>query len=488
MLFNSILYFVFLLIVLLCYWALPHRARKWALLLASILFYLSWDWKFLLHFAFVLALNYPFFVQIYEKRSKAWLTLALLLNFLNLSFFKYFYFAAETTGRLLHDPSVLAIGLHKNSAFPEIILPLAISFYTFQLAAMHIDAYRGELPERPSFVNFSLFIIFFPQLIAGPIVRHNELLPHLDAPKDPDKIDVSRGLALIAVGIIKKAIIADYLAAPVAAITTQPLQYDAVSVFTACLFFGVQVYCDFSGYTDLARGSGLLLGFDFPVNFRGPFFALSFQDYWRRWHITLTNWLRDYLYISLGGSRVSEWRTYFNLSATFLLGGLWHGAGWGFALWGGFHGVALAVERALYRSGKLGQPAQWSLYPGETNPAFAVRTAYNVVKCFLLFSGMCLVGVFFNAGVDPDRGVDMLRAIFLAPGAKRFAFHSGHLATIALYLGLHFVEFNDYFPGSARYAKFSQIRLWWTAPAAILLLFYCSWKVGGDIPFVYFVF
>lgn len=488
MLFNSILYFAFLLVTLVLYWALPHRARKLVLLLSSIVFYLSWDWKFLLHFAFVLALNYPIFQRVFRTRDRRWLFAALALNLSNLAFFKYFYFSAESLGRLFGSPELLAIGLKQTDWFPDIILPLAISFYTFQLIAMQVDAYRGQLPECPSFVNFVLFIIFFPQLIAGPIVRHHELLPFLDQKKSPENVDVSRGLALIAVGVIKKAFIADYLAVTVMTVTMQPEKYDALSLFVACIFFVIQVYCDFSGYTDLARGSALLLGFDLPVNFRGPLFALTFQEHWRRWHITLTNWLRDYLYIALGGSRVSPARTYVNLAATFFLGGVWHGAGWGFALWGAFHGVALAVERALQRAGIVQRPAQWSPHENESQGSFALRSAYNVLKCFLLVGSMSVMAAFFNAGVDPDRGVAIIQNIFLDIGGIRYPITTAHLGALLLFLALHYFEYNDYFPGRAWAKRLVDAPLWWTAPAGILLLFYCSWKVGGDLPFVYFQF
>lgn len=488
MLFNSIEFFVFLLVVLVVYWTIPHGGRKILLLIASIVFYLSWSFDFLLHFAAVMAINYPIFLKIYRTRRAGWLAFAVILNLINLFFFKYFYFFMETVGSLSGDAGMLAIARRETDWFPDIILPLAISFYTFQIIAMQVDAYRAELPEKPSFVNFVLFICFFPQLIAGPIVRHFELLPHLDSRKDPSAVDYQRGLALLASGVIKKVVIADFIAGASDAITFAPLQYQSGYVLIGCIFFAIRIYCDFSGYTDLARGAGLLLGFDLPVNFRGPFFSLSFQEHWRRWHITLSTWLKDYLYIALGGSRVSEPRTYFNLAATFFLGGVWHGAGWGFALWGAFHGCYLAAERFFYKMGIVKAPAAWGRRPAESGRDFALRTVYNVVKCTILFLMMCIVGVFFNAGVDPWRGVAMLQAIFISPGDAAYPLTGRHALVMLLYFFLHWLEYNDYFPASNWAERLRAYFPIWGPAGAIALLLYCSWKAGGDMPFVYFQF
>ncbi len=488
MLFNSIEFFVFLLVVLVVYWTIPHSGRKILLLIASIVFYLSWSFEFLLHFAAVMAINYPIFVKIYRTRRPGWLVFAIVLNLINLFFFKYFYFFMETVGALSGDAATLAIARRETDWFPDIILPLAISFYTFQIIAMQVDAFRAELSEKPSFINFVLFICFFPQLIAGPIVRHFELLPHLDTQKDPAAVDYPRGLALLASGVIKKVVIADFVAGASDAITFAPLQYQSSYVLIGCIFFAIRIYCDFSGYTDFARGAGLLLGFDLPVNFRGPFFSLSFQEHWRRWHITLSTWLKDYLYIALGGSRINEPRTYFNLAATFFLGGVWHGAGWGFALWGAFHGGYLAAERFFYKMGVVQAPAAWGRRSAESGRDFALRTVYNVIKCTILFLLMCIVGVFFNAGVDPWRGVAMLQAIFVNPGDGAYPLTGRHGLVMLLYLFLHWLEYNDYFPASDWAARLRAYFPIWGPAGALALLFYSSWKAGGDLPFVYFQF
>jgi D-alanyl-lipoteichoic acid acyltransferase DltB (MBOAT superfamily) len=237
----------------------------------------------------------------------------------------------------------------------DIVLPLAISFYTFQILAYVIDVYRGTPAER-SPLRFGVFVGFFPQLIAGPIVRARQLLPQLERRARFDADRVLSGLQLLAYGVVKKTVFADNLAFYVDRVYADPARFGGVDVVVATLAFGAQIYCDFSGYTDIARGSARLLGIELPVNFRSPYTAGSVGDFWRRWHITLSTWLRDYLYVPLGGNRLGRPRLYANLLFTMLLGGLWHGASITFVLWGAYHAVLLVVERAL----GLGRPgAQW---------------------------------------------------------------------------------------------------------------------------------
>ncbi len=497
MLFNSIEYLLFFLAVLIVYWSVNHGARKLVLLGGSIIFYLSWSYLFLIHFVVVLAVNYPLFLWIYRRRSHLALVAAVVLNLLNLAFFKYFYFLLDTVTYFYQDPAWIAVAQRDADWFPDIILPLAISFYTFQILAMHIDAYRETIPEEPSFLNFTLFIMFFPQLIAGPICRHDQLLPKFDRVKDPERVDSVRGLGLIASGVIKKVVIADFLIETTVPVLSDPLSYSAVYMWLAVYFIFIYIYCDFSGYTDFARGSALLLGYNLPINFRGPMFALSFQEFWQRWHISLTAWLRDYVYIGLGGNRFGEVRTYFNLFLTFLLGGIWHGAGWGFAIWGGFHGAYLAFERFWYKSGIPKQRPSWGRREGEDDQTFYLRTAYNVFKNVTMIALMSLIGVFFPAGLDLELGVNMIKAMLGGGGSEHFAVTARHGLVWLTYLGLHLLEYNDYFPKKTPEGKYEpaafvkpiyRYAMYWLPAAALLLFLYSSWKGGGDIPFVYFQF
>ncbi|MCB1306944.1 MAG: MBOAT family protein [Leptospiraceae bacterium] len=488
MLFNSIEYFVFLTLTVLIYWILPHNWRKYFLLLASAFFYLSWSFAFLIHFAAVILINYVLFQPIVHRQSRRFLVLAIVINLINLALFKYFYFALDNLLQFVDSAFLSAIANKESDFIPEIILPLAISFYTFQIIALHVDAYRGQLSKTTSAWNFALFICFFPQLIAGPIVRHDQLLPQLDQQKDPERVDVTRGLGLIASGIIKKVFIADFLAEMVITVLHNPSTYANSFVAVAGFFFMIQVYCDFSAYTDFARGSALFLGYDLPINFRGPWFALSFQEHWRRWHISLSTWLRDYLYIGLGGSRSGEKRTYVNLFLTFFLGGVWHGAGWGFAVWGSVHGLLLSLERYMYR--RTGwEPAGWGRRDGEITSDYRRRSVYNVFKWVLMMMLMWFAALFFYAGVDATLVQGILKGVFVPnPEGARYGLTSQHALVIVLFLFLHWVEYNDYFPGMDWQAIARRYAPVWAPLGALGMLFLSSWKAGGDLPFVYFQF
>ncbi|HZS61021.1 MAG TPA: MBOAT family protein [Gemmatimonadaceae bacterium] len=347
MLFDSAVYLVFLVLVVLAYWRMRHETQNRFLLAASYFFYGWWDWRFLLVMIASTLLDYYIARAISTStapaKRKSLLVASLVINFSILGFFKYFNFFVDSAVRF-----AASLGLHSiPHAMFSIILPPAISFYTFQEVAYIVDVYYGRVAAATSFVDYGLFISFFPHLIAGPIQRPSHLLPQVQEPRVVDQTRIYDGVMLILSGLFRKCVIADSCGALANAAFAGRMGSTAIAAFIGMYAFAWQIYGDFSGYSDIARGSAQVLGFHFMVNFRQPYLATSLQDFWRRWHISLSTWLRDYLYIPLGGSRHGERATYRNLFTTMLLGGLWHGANWTFVLWGALHGVGLAIERAL---------------------------------------------------------------------------------------------------------------------------------------------
>lgn len=332
--------FVFLPAVLAVYYALRGTRRNAWLFFASLCFYSVSSWVFL---PVLLASTSIDFLagrsigrETRASRRKLWLLASITANLGLLGYFKYAGFFTE----VLHDDVGLA-----SIPILRAALPVGISFYTFQSMSYTIDVYRGSVTPARRFVDFAAYVTMFPQLIAGPIVRYSQLAPQLES-RSHSVERFSSGIFLFAVGMAKKVLVADTLALLAAPLFGEG-DPSCASAWTSMLLFAGQIYFDFSGYTDMAIGLGRMLGFEFPVNFDSPYQAVGFQDFWRRWHITLSTWLRDYLYIPLGGNRRGRRRTYVNLLATMVLGGLWHGASWNFLLWGLVHGTLLAVERAL---------------------------------------------------------------------------------------------------------------------------------------------
>lgn len=358
MLFDSAVYIVFLAIVAAAYWRLGLRAQNCLLLAASYFFYAWWDWRFLLLIAASTTVDYWIARQIAGSREPALRRRLLLagvaLNLCFLGYFKYFHFFLDSLSAVAGP---LGLGNISHTVW-TIVLPPAISFYTFQEIAYLVDVYRGELQPATSWLDYALFIAFFPHLIAGPIQRPGHLLPQVEQRRRFDPKRVFDGGMLILTGLFRKCVVADSCAQLANAAFDGRMGRNGWATLLGAYAFAFQIYGDFSGYSDMARGSAQLLGFHFMVNFRQPYFAASMQDFWRRWHISLSTWLRDYLYIPLGGSRKGLSRTYINLMLTMLIGGLWHGASWSFVVWGGLHGGALAAERGagidIARRGPLG--------------------------------------------------------------------------------------------------------------------------------------
>ena len=392
MLFDSALYIAFLIVVFAGYWLLlrQDRSRVLWLLTASYLFYASWNAKYL--GLIVLSTLIDYAVGLKMGRStvprvrKALLLASLMTNLGLLAFFKYSNFLIDSVERLAQ--AVLQGQGAMDLPMVEVLLPVGISFYTFQTMSYTIDVYRGKLEPIADPLKFALFVSFFPQLVAGPIVRASDFLPQLDRLPSPyDTRQHAVGLFMVAVGLIKKVAVADYIAINLSdRVFENPLMYSSLEVLLAVYGYAVQIYCDFSGYSDVAIGSALLLGFRLPDNFDRPYVARNLQDFWRRWHISLSSWLRDYLYIPLGGSRGgASWSTYRNLIITMLLGGLWHGASWNFVIWGALHGGALAVNRAFQR--RLADHPFWG------NPP----RWFQVLSAVATFHFVCFAWIFFRA-------------------------------------------------------------------------------------------
>jgi D-alanyl-lipoteichoic acid acyltransferase DltB (MBOAT superfamily) len=349
MLFDSPAYFVFLIPVVLAYWCLHHRQQNIFLLLASYFFYGWWDWRFLALMIGSTAVDYAIAQKVSpavnDANRKKWFVFSLLLNLSILGIFKYFNFFVDSFTSTLGT-----LGLH-HIPMPliQIILPPGISFYTFQEVAYIVDVYKGRIEPAKSFVEYGLFVSLFPHLIAGPIQRPGHLLPQVRNERSFDGDRFFDGLMLIFSGLLRKCVVADNCALLAnAAFAGQFGKPNLWIVLLGTYAFAWQVYGDFSGYSDIARGSAQLMGFHFMINFRQPFLSLSLRDFWRRWHISLSTWLFKYLYIPLGGAADGKWKTALNLFTTMVLAGLWHGANWTFVVFGALHGVALSVENYFW--------------------------------------------------------------------------------------------------------------------------------------------
>jgi alginate O-acetyltransferase complex protein AlgI len=473
-LFNTLAYAQFFAVAFVGSWLLA-RARK-----IRILFLLGSSYVFYAHFS-VWFLPLVFASSTIDwllgnaiakaedpRARRRWLGVTVVTNLGVLAIFKYLGFGIEATRAVLHT-----LGFHPPEVALHIVLPIGISFFTFESMSYVIDVYRRDIEPHPSYLEYLTFVAFFPHLVAGPIVRPRDLLPQLAAPAVWDEDAASRSLFLIAIGLVKKIAIGDYLAVNlVDRVFDAPASYSALECYAAVLGYAVQIYCDFSGYTDIAIGSAQLLGIRFPKNFDAPYKATDIQDFWRRWHISLSTWLRDYLYVPLGGNRKGSARTYVNLMVTMLLGGLWHGANWTFVVWGGLHGVGLATTRAFQR---------FRARHGAPRPRSPLG---SFVNAFLTFHFVCLGWIFFRA--DTFRGA---RGI-LDSLSTLTTFHPNLPVSVVLVLGVgllsHWVPERGY-----EGARNGFVRL--PAVAQGLALFVVAvalreMESAELVPFVYFQF
>jgi len=358
--FNSLTFVVFFAIVLALH-NLPFewRVKKFNLLFASYLFYAAWNPPFIVLLWMSTVVDWLVARKIHrqedQRRRKAWLIVSIALNLGFLGFFKYWNFALENWQAFM-----ATFGVDYQPPEWNILLPVGISFYTFHSMSYTLDIYWRRVEPIPRLSDFALFVAFFTQLVAGPILRTSDLVPQLARPRTATRDQLGWGLALMTLGLFEKVVIADGALAPVTDMVFGAAHtVGAMDAWLGTLAFSGQIFCDFAGYSTIAIGAALCLGFHIPNNFRAPYAAIGFSDFWRQWHISLSTWLRDYLYIPLGGSHKGVGRTYVNLMITMLLGGLWHGANWTFVLWGGMHGIFLSVERWL-----KGVTARWGLPNG----------------------------------------------------------------------------------------------------------------------------
>jgi D-alanyl-lipoteichoic acid acyltransferase DltB (MBOAT superfamily) len=382
--FNSWQYLVFFPLVFALYYAITWKNRRWSkrasqimLLAASLFFYACWNPAYLALMLLSVVVTWLSGILIEgkaERHKRLVLLGSLVINLGILFFFKYYNFFAESLEQWTS---------FKAPAF-NVLLPVGISFYTFQALGYSIDVYRGTVKAEHDFINYALFVTFFPQLVAGPIERTGRLLPQFKVNHVFDYDQVTGGLKLAAWGMFKKVVIADRLAVYVNGVYSNPSVYPAASLALATFFFAIQIYCDFSGYSDIAIGSARALGFDLMTNFRRPYFARSISDFWRRWHISLTTWFKDYIYIPLGGNRKGLARQCFNILLVFSISGLWHGAAWHFVAWGLIHGILQVVER-IYRE-----------ISGRRKIVYThtVGAAVNMIITFIV---VCIAWVFFRA-------------------------------------------------------------------------------------------
>ncbi len=347
MLFNSLHFIIFLPIVVFIFFSLKKiKARQILLLIASWYFYAVWKPEYIVLLLASTTIDYFVSLRINKisdkKKRLILLWLSIIVNLGILFTFKYFHFIDKNVYRFL------GYRLFQGHGFEDILLPVGISFYTFQTMSYTIDVYKKRILPEKSFVKFALFVSFFPQLVAGPIERAGHLLPQFNKLTTIDYKRITEGLKLMFWGFFQKIVIADTLSVLVNEVYNNPGKYHGFDIWLATIFFAVQIYCDFSGYTDIARGTAKILGYNLRINFKLPYFAKSFADFWHRWHISLSTWFRDYVYIPLGGSRVkSNLHFAFNILFVFILSGFWHGAGWTFIIWGSLHGIYYLTEKFL---------------------------------------------------------------------------------------------------------------------------------------------
>ncbi|MFH1747327.1 MAG: MBOAT family O-acyltransferase [Planctomycetota bacterium] len=396
MLFNSWLFIAFFVVVYLVYLRVRHNAQNWLLLAASYYFYACWDWRFLSLILISTAVDFVCSRRIasaIERRTRRrYLVVSVITNLGLLGAFKYYDFFVGNLEVLL-----TALGIPCSSMTLGIIVPVGISFYTFQTMSYTIDVYRKELPACDRLRDFALYVAFFPQLVAGPIERGKRFLPQVQKQRILTTDGLRQGIWWVLLGYFMKVYVADNLSPFVDRAYTAS-DADGVAALLAIYGFTFQIYCDFAGYSHIARGISRLMGFQLIENFHMPYLATTPSDFWKRWHISLSSWLKDYLYIPLGGNRRGPARTYINLTLTMLLGGLWHGAQWKFVIWGGFHGLLLVVFRLFGqgRSRPAGRLAEGEHRPGGAFSHVILAAIRRIVATFAFFHVVCLGWIIFR--------------------------------------------------------------------------------------------
>lgn len=474
MLFNSLTFFAFMAVVLVLHnLPLPWWVRKTVLLAASYLFYAAWKPPFVLLLILATVVDWWVAGRLMRAESRAarrgLLLVSLGTNLGILGFFKYGKFLTENFTRLL-----AACGVELQPLLPDIVLPVGISFYTFQTLSYTLDVYLGRSGTAKSLLDYALYVAFFPQLVAGPILRSGDFLPQCYSPRRASGQQLGWGLALLVFGIFEKSVLADALLAPVSELVFDSrARPDALAAWAGTLAFAGQIFCDFAGYSSCAVGAALCLGFAVPDNFKFPYAAVGFSDFWRRWHISFSSWLRDYLYIPLGGNRKGRGRTLVNLAVTMFLGGLWHGASWTFVAWGLLHGVYLAGERLV-----RGVVPPWRLWDRRV-----VRAALALVT----FGFVCIGWVFFRAR-SFERAFTVLGSMFGLTGGGPGLALSGFMVATALGLQALILPCHWALRDSSLEALVARCPWWLRAAGIAFMVVATATTWGNDRAFIYFQF
>lgn len=479
MLFNSYEFLVFFPIVVALYFAIPNRFKWVLLLVASYYFYMCWNYKFIVLIMLSTVVDYFSGILIYKtqkkRRRKLLLMASLITNLGLLFFFKYFNFFGESINALFDK-----VNIFYNVPAYDFLLPVGISFYTFQTLSYTIDIYKKKQEPEYHFGRFALFVSFFPQLVAGPIERSVNLLPQFRKEVDFNYERIKNGALLMGWGFFKKIVIADRLSEYVNVVYNNPTEFEGIQNIIATFFFSFQIYCDFSGYSDIAIGAAAILGYKLMTNFRRPYFAMNIREFWQRWHISLSTWFRDYVYISLGGNRVVKWRWYYNLFITFLISGLWHGAEWTFVIWGAIHGFylvfAIVTEKLRNNINK-------------TIGISKVPWLYNLTQILVTFVLAYIAWIFFRAN-NVSEAFYILKNHFIFGGnqpANLFNNPADFLLSfvfIGVLLVIDFLE--ERFELSSSLKLLPRYQKW-----ALLIVFVCVilvFAVWNETDFLYFQF
>jgi alginate O-acetyltransferase complex protein AlgI len=472
MLFTQPVFFVFAFVVLgLHWWVLrTNRSRKYLLLAASYVFYGWWDPRFLSLIILSTLIDYVAALRIEAAGSsparQRWMIMSLCSNLGMLAIFKYANFFVDSL-----QEGMAGFGVELSDTTLNIVLPVGISFFTFQTLSYTIDVYRGTLAPRRNLGDVALFVAFFPQLVAGPIVRAADFLPQLDTVRIRTTIPWRAACTLFLIGFFKKAVVADTLGPEVDKVFADPGAYDSFSVALAVLGYAAQIYCDFSGYSDMAIAMAMMLGYRLGANFDFPYFSPSIETFWRRWHISLSSWLRDYLYISLGGNRRGIRITYRNLMLTMVLGGLWHGAGWTFVVWGTLHGAALAANK------------YWADRRRHVGRAPMASPGVTIATTLATFVFVCFAWVFFRA-TSFANAWDVLAGLVDVGGASTASL-SGWVAVYLVVAGvLHWFAYRRTFTDALNGLDVDR---WAMAMGAVSVLVLAMRPLGAS-PFIYFQF
>ena len=473
MFFNSLDFAIFLPIVFIVYWFITNRNLKlqnFIIVLASYVFYGWWDWRFLSLIIFSTIIDYSVGLRFSNttkpSERKFLLMISLAINLGLLGFFKYFNFFIES-----FNAAFASAGIHTNMSSLNIILPVGISFYTFQTMSYTIDIYRNKIEHTKNILAFMAFVSFFPQLVAGPIERASHLLPQFLKNRKFDYKKASSGIKLIAWGFFKKVVIADNAAQLVNEIFKNYPNESYISLIVGTILFAFQIYCDFSGYSDIAIGLGRILGFDLMYNFKFPYFSSNIREFWNRWHISLSSWFRDYIYIPLGGNKVSQYRVLFNTFCVFVLSGFWHGANWTFVFWGFLHALFF-MPIILLRD----------RFPKENFSMNIKRLSF----IFANFGLVCLAWIFFRAENIQDAFL-YLRQIFTLTGGQNTFMKTNTYLLMTIITGVGILVLLALELRTLRRRKdeiqFSSIGL---MTIVLLILFFGAFKNQAD--FIYFQF